>query len=46
MSKYLAVIAAIVAALVISNFMVDFYQWNRMQSCASNGGRNCGQYSR
>jgi len=40
--KYLAIIAAIVAAIVLSQLLYDFYQWNQTQSCVSSGGRNCG----
>ena len=40
--KYLAIIAAIVAAIVLSQFLFDFYDWNKQQTCASTGGRNCG----
>jgi len=40
--KYLAIIAAIVAAVVLSQLLFDFYQWNQTQSCLSVGGRNCG----
>ncbi|HEY3917672.1 MAG TPA: hypothetical protein VGL83_07750 [Stellaceae bacterium] len=40
--KYLAILAAIVAAVVLSQFLFDFYDWNKEQSCASTGGRNCG----
>jgi hypothetical protein len=40
--KYLAIIAAIVAAIVLSQFLFEFHQWNRSQSCATGGGRNCG----
>jgi hypothetical protein len=42
--KVLAIVAAIVAVLLISNFMVDFYDWNKTQDCATSGGRNCGIY--
>jgi hypothetical protein len=42
--KVLAILAAIVAAVLLSNFLVDFYDWNRTQTCASAGGRNCGAY--
>jgi hypothetical protein len=42
--KVLAIVAAIVAVLLISNFMVDFYDWNKMQNCATSNGRNCGIY--
>ncbi len=40
--KYLAIIALIIAAIALSQFLFDFYDWNRTQSCASAGGRNCG----
>lgn len=40
--KYLAIIAAIGAALLLSQFLFDFYNWNQTQSCAASGGRNCG----
>ena len=40
--KYLAILAAILAAIALSQFLFDFYQWNRSQSCATGGGRNCG----
>jgi hypothetical protein len=40
--KYLAIIAAIIAAIVLSQFLFDFYDWNKTQSCLSTGGRNCG----
>ena len=40
--KYLAIAAAIGAAIFLSQFLFDFYDWNKTQSCASGGGRNCG----
>jgi hypothetical protein len=40
--KYLAIIAAIVAAIALSQLLFQFYEWNRLQSCATGGGRNCG----
>jgi hypothetical protein len=40
--KYLAIIAAIGTAILLSQFLFDFYDWNQMQSCASSGGRRCG----
>jgi len=39
--KYLAIIGAIVAAILLSQLLFDFYEWNQEQSCASSGGRNC-----
>lgn len=44
--KILAILAAVAAAIAISDFLFDFYQWNRTQNCATAGGRNCGLYSR
>lgn len=44
--KYLAILAAIAAAVLISNFLIDFYDWNRTQACATGGGRNCAMYHR
>ncbi|HLJ64230.1 MAG TPA: hypothetical protein VKT70_09000 [Stellaceae bacterium] len=41
--KIVAIIAAIVAVLALSQFMFAFYDWNRSQSCATSGGRNCGK---
>ena len=40
--KYLAIVGAIIAAIVLSQLVFDFYQWNQQQSCASSGRRNCG----
>lgn len=40
--KYIAIIAAIIAAIVLSQLLFDFYDWNKTQTCASGGGRNCG----
>ncbi len=40
--KYVAIIALIVAAVVCSQLLFEFYDWNQKQSCASSGGRNCG----
>ena len=40
--KYVAIIVLIVAAVVCSQLLFEFYDWNQKQSCASSGGRNCG----
>ena len=40
--KYVAIIGAIAAAILLSQLLFDFYQWNQTQSCLSAGGRNCG----
>jgi hypothetical protein len=42
MKYYLAIIVAIIAAVALSQLMFEFYQWDRQQSCATGGGRNCG----
>lgn len=39
--KYLAIIACIVAAVLGSQLLFKFYEWNRLQSCATAGWRNC-----
>jgi len=39
--QVLVIVAAIVAAIVLSQLLFEFYQWNREQECASAGGRNC-----
>lgn len=41
MKQILLVIAAIVAAVLLSQLLFQFYDWNRVQSCATSGGRNC-----
>ncbi|HTC19157.1 MAG TPA: hypothetical protein VK690_08585 [Stellaceae bacterium] len=38
----LAIIAVIIAVIVLSQLLYDFYDWNQQQSCATGGGRNCG----
>jgi hypothetical protein len=40
--QLLLVAAAVAVAVLLSQLLFDFYQWNREQSCASSGGRNCG----
>jgi len=40
--QIIAIVAAIVTALVLSQLLYEFYQWNREQTCATSGGRNCG----
>jgi hypothetical protein len=39
--QILLVVAAIAAALILTEFLFDFYQWDQEQACASAGGRNC-----
>ncbi len=40
--NYLCLVLAIVAALLLGEFAVKFAEWNKMQACATTGGRNCG----
>jgi hypothetical protein len=42
MRQLLLIVAAIVVAFVLTEFLFSFYDWNRMQACATAGGRNCG----
>lgn len=41
MKQVLLIVAAIVAAIVLSQLLFQFYEWNRLQACATSGGRNC-----
>jgi hypothetical protein len=40
--QVLLIVCAVVAAVLLSQLLFDFYQWNRSQACATGGGRNCG----
>jgi hypothetical protein len=40
--NYLGVLVAIVAAILLSWFALEFADWNKQQACATSGGRNCG----
>jgi hypothetical protein len=42
MRQLLLIVAAIVTAVLLTEFLFSFYDWNRMQACATAGGRNCG----
>jgi len=42
MNNYLAVILAIIAVILLGEFVVEFADWNKEQACASSGRRNCG----
>jgi hypothetical protein len=44
--KLLAIVAAIVAAFLGYEVMIQFHDWNRLQTCVTAGGRNCGIYAR
>jgi len=41
MKQLLLVLAAVVAAVVLSQLLFAFYNWNQEQACATAGGRNC-----
>jgi hypothetical protein len=40
--RYLAIIGFILAAVLGSQLLFKFYEWNKLQNCATSGGRNCG----
>jgi len=42
MKQLLLVAAALIAAVVLTQLLFEFYEWNRLQECATAGGRNCG----
>jgi hypothetical protein len=42
MKQLLIILAAIGTAVLLSQLLFTFYQWNREQACATAGGRNCG----
>jgi len=37
----IAIVAAVIAVIVLSQLLFEFYDWNRQQACATGGGRNC-----
>jgi hypothetical protein len=39
--RLLAILAAVLAALGAYELLIEFHDWNRVQSCATAGGRNC-----
>jgi hypothetical protein len=41
MNNYIAIILAIVAVLLVSEFVKEFSDWNKEQACAAAGQRNC-----
>jgi hypothetical protein len=41
--KFVAILAALAAVFLCYELVVQFDDWNRMQSCATAGGRNCGR---
>ena len=40
--QIIAILVVIIAAIALSEFLFQFYDWNREQACATSGGRNCG----
>lgn len=44
--KVIALLAAALAAFLGYELLVQFHDWNRLQSCATSGGHNCGVYAR
>jgi hypothetical protein len=41
MKQILLILAAVVTAVLLTEFLFTFYEWNREQTCATAGGRNC-----
>jgi len=41
MRQLLLIVVAIAAAVLLTEFLFSFYDWNRTQACATAGGRNC-----
>jgi hypothetical protein len=39
--KIIAILAAILAVFLGYEVLVQFHDWNRLQSCATAGGRHC-----
>jgi hypothetical protein len=37
----IAILAAAIAAILASQLLFEFYDWNRQQACVTGGGRNC-----
>ncbi len=42
MNNYVAVILAVIAVILVAEFVVEFADWNKEQACVSSGRRNCG----
>jgi hypothetical protein len=40
--KYIAIIVFVVAAILGSQLLFKFVEWNRLQSCVTAGRSNCG----
>ena len=40
--QVIAIVVAIIAVILLTEFLFQFYDWNRQQACATSGGRNCG----
>ena len=38
---YVALVIGIVAALLLAWFALEFAEWNKLQTCALSGRRNC-----
>src|SRR5260221_12217109 len=42
MNNYVAIILAVIAVILVAEFVVEFADWNKEQACVSAGRRNCG----
>jgi len=41
LKQILLILAAIAVAILLSQFLFQFYEWDQEQACASSGSRNC-----
>jgi hypothetical protein len=41
MRNYIVLILAIIAVVLLGEFVMEFADWNKTQACATSGGRNC-----
>ncbi|MBV9522372.1 MAG: hypothetical protein JO010_06250 [Alphaproteobacteria bacterium] len=42
MKNYIVLLLAIIAVILLGEFVFQFADWNKTQACATSGGRNCG----
>ncbi len=41
-TRYLLVIIAVLATIILSELLIQFYDFNKEQDCLAAGGRRCG----
>jgi hypothetical protein len=42
MKNYIVLVLAVIAVILLGEFVFQFADWNKTQTCATSGGRNCG----